>query len=105
MKYLDSAAHAAQNLFGKVSGQHVQLEWILLAVLVVAILLMIFALDKPKTILWLLVLYTVLFILIQLHGTQDWINKNAPDYARYMTWIVGAIPVVVIGVIKFKRKK
>ena len=98
-KLTDILATISQTLQGA------QLEWVLLAIFAVLVLLLVFAFDKFKSIQWLLVLYIALFVLLQLSGAEAWTLKKMPDYAKYLPWIVGGIPAVALGVLKFRRKK
>src|SRR3989344_9679303 len=104
MKFLETLAGKAQAL-GATIGD-LDERWLALAVLAILLGVIIFALDKPQSMMWLLILYAVLFIAFQIPSLMKKATAFlSKDDLRYAELIVGALPIIAIGVLKFKRKR
>lgn len=105
MDQLASAAHFFQDKLAFFSSGHIETSWLIAAFFVVVVIL-IFTLDKSKTILIFLIAYTVGFAVMQFPSAMAWIDKRlTADELRYAKIGIGILPIIALLVLKFKRKR
>ncbi len=81
-------------------------RWLVIAGLAVVLAIIIFALDKPQAMMSLLILYALAFIALQIPSAKEAIKKSVSETDfRYLVLMTGAIPIVALAVLKFKRKR
>ena len=106
MSFLNSIVRAIQGSIGQISVGNVKVEYLVLGFAVVAFALIIVTLEKPKALLWLLIIYAIAFVAIQFPAVFTWLKKTAPTLnGGYVRLAVGLIPVLTLGVLKFKKKR
>ena len=94
MEMLNAIAAFAQNGLAQITA--IDHLWLLLGFFVLVLALIIFTLEKSKAVLWILVLYALGFIAMQIDQIPT---------VQYESYIVGALPILALLVLKFKRKK
>lgn len=106
MSFVNSIVHGIQGSIGQISAGHIKLEYLVLGFAVVVLALIIVTLDKPKALLWVLVIYAILFVAIQFPAVLTWLHKTAPTLSvGHVRLAIGLIPVLALGVQKFKKKR
>lgn len=105
MGQLEKLAAFFQQTIGSVTAADIKFSWLVIAFGII-LLILIFTLEKSKAILTLLVLYALGFIALQIPMATEWLKTVLnKQQLRYTTIGLGAIPIIVLLVVKFKKKR
>lgn len=104
LDFITPVAHRLQSLSAKISG--VNHEWVVLAAIIVVLGVMVIALDRSKSTKWILAVYALGFVALQIPVVAEYVKKSAGEADfKYLQIIVGALPILALGVQKFKKKR
>ena len=80
--------------------------WLIFCVISVVIIIAIFALDKPKALSMLLIIYMLGFIAMLIPAVSKWLSVglSSHDY-YYAKTALGALPIVALIVLKYKKRR
>ena len=80
--------------------------WIILGIIVIALVIAIFTLDKPKALSMILIVYGIGFILLLIPAVNNSIAKYLSSHDLYYAKIaLGAFPIIALIVHKYKRRR
>ncbi|MEK7583354.1 MAG: hypothetical protein AAB483_03055 [Patescibacteria group bacterium] len=105
---LTPVSHFFQKGVGSISSVlgDVAPFWIIVGVIVVALIIAIFTLDKPKSLSMLLIVYIIGFVLLLIPAVMRWLTNNMTSHDLYYAKIaLGALPIVALVVLKYKKRR
>lgn len=106
MNALSSISHLFQKTVGSISLANTDHRWIIIAVAVVVVGLIVFAMDKPKAITTLLIVYGIGAVASYIPQVMAQFDKTVAVSDRlYIRIIFSALPLVALLVLKYKKGK
>lgn len=104
LQFITPAVLKVQMLSARIG--EINRTWLIVAICIIVIGVIVFFFEKSKATLILLGVYAVGFVLLQIPPIADEIKKSVTDTDfRYVQIALGIMPIVALGVQKFKKKR
>ncbi len=106
MNFLEKLSALLQQATGTISSTGVSRTWLIIGAVVLVAILVIFTLDRSKSVFLILLIYCAGFAVLYIQPVMEQVQKRVtPDQLRYAQIVWTILPIVALIVHKRKKRR